>query len=104
MENKNQLLKKLKTLGYPLFEEEEIADVNSVLADVVKSKELRLWEGFPILLANGAEKGLLDYELVEQELSRNSPVVHSESARSHSILVMDLSPQTWTRQRKPWSG
>ena len=56
--NKNKsLLKRLSRLGYPLFESEEALDVNVTLADVVKSKDLRLWEGFPVLLANSAEKG-----------------------------------------------
>jgi len=59
------LLKRLSRLGYPLFESEEALDVNVTLADVVKSKDLRLWEGFPVVLANSAEKGLFDYDKVK---------------------------------------
>jgi len=58
--NKN-LLKRLSELGFPLFEAEETQDANATLADVAKSKDLRLWEGFPVVLANSAEKGLLDF-------------------------------------------
>ena len=64
MKNEN-LLKRLSRLGYPLFESEEALDANATLADVVKSKDSRLWEGFPVLLANSAEKGLFDYDKVK---------------------------------------
>lgn len=64
MKNEN-LLKRLSRLGYPLFESEEALDANATLADVVKSKDPRLWEGFPVLLANSAEKGLFDYDKVK---------------------------------------
>jgi len=57
----NSLLKRLRALGLPLFETEEMEDANLALADVVKSKDLRLWEGFPVVLAMSAEKGCFDY-------------------------------------------
>jgi len=57
----NSLPKRLRAMGFPLFETEETEDVNLALADVVKSKDLRLWEGFPVVLATSAEKGHFDY-------------------------------------------
>jgi len=57
----NSLLKRLKGLGFPLFETGEEEDANLTLADVVKSKDLRLWEGFPVVLATSAENGHFDY-------------------------------------------
>jgi hypothetical protein len=60
MEDK-ELLKQLRVLGFSLFEREEKADANFALAQMAKSKNLRLWEGFPVVLANGAKKGLFDY-------------------------------------------
>lgn len=69
MRNKN-LLKRVSKLGYPLFESEEALDANVTLADVVRSKELRLWEGFPVLLANSAEKGLFNYDEVKWHLKK----------------------------------
>ena len=85
MKNKN-LLKRLSKLGYPLFESEEAFDANATLADVVKSRDLRLWEGFPVLLANSAEKGLLDYDKVEWYLKRpfDKPYLTS-------LMVMSLA-------------
>ncbi len=71
MSNKD-LLKRVSKLGYPLFENEEALDANVTLADVVKSKDLRLWEGFPVLLANSGEKGLFDYDKVKWHLKKNS--------------------------------
>lgn len=62
---KASLLKKLKLLGYPLFETEEGLDANEVLAEVVKSRDARLWEGFPLLLANSMEKDVFQKHLVE---------------------------------------
>lgn len=69
MKNKT-LLKKVKMLGYPLFEKEESLDVNATLAEVVQSKNLRLLEGFPLLLANSAEKGLFNYDMVKGHLKK----------------------------------
>lgn len=69
MKDKN-LLKRLGMLGFPLFETEEVQDANSALADVVRSKDPRLWEGFPVVLANSAEKGLLNYDMVNKYLRR----------------------------------
>lgn len=61
---KDNLLKRVSDLGFPLFEAEEDKKVNLTLADMVKTKGLRLWEGFPVVLANSAEKGLFNYEKV----------------------------------------
>ena len=47
---KKELLVNLSRLGYSLMETGEDFDVNNTLAEVVKSKDTRLWEGFPVLL------------------------------------------------------
>jgi len=69
MKDKN-LLRKLSALGFPLFETQEAQDVNQTLAEVVKSKDLRLWEGFPVVLANSAERGLFNYEMTKWYLKK----------------------------------
>ena len=61
---KEQLLKNLKLLGYPLFESKENVDANETLAEVVKSENPRLWEGFPLLLAHSLEKNYFDNKLL----------------------------------------
>lgn len=60
MENK-RLLEELGHLGYPLLLEASQPDAQSALLEMAKSKNLRLWEGFPVVLANAGEKGLLDF-------------------------------------------
>jgi hypothetical protein len=64
MENNEDLIKKVRRLGYPLFETEEHEDANEILADVVKSENPRLWQGFPVMLANSEERNIFDYNRV----------------------------------------
>jgi len=66
----NDLLKRVNALGFPLFGAEEDKDANLTLADIVKSRDLRLWEGFPVVLANSAEKGLFNYDKVNWYLKK----------------------------------
>lgn len=83
---KDNLLKRLSALGFPLFEVEEDQNANLTLADMVKSRDLRLWEGFPVVLANSAEKELLNYEKVNWYLKK--PFDKSYLA---SLMAMSLA-------------
>lgn len=80
------LLKRLGKLGYPLFETEEAQDANATLAEVVQSEDLRLWEGFPVVLVNSAERGLFDYEAVKRRLKKPFDRVNLAS-----LFVMSLA-------------
>jgi len=73
---KEDLLKRLASLGFPLLEVEKDEEANSTLADLVESHDRRLWEGFPVVLANSAEKGLFDYDKVEEHLKSPSDKVN----------------------------
>lgn len=64
----DKLLKSLSKLGFPMFEPSEELDVNETLAEVVRSNDTRLWEGFPVLLANAGESYQFSSELVEKGL------------------------------------
>ena len=64
----DKFLKSLSKLGFPMFEPSEEFDVNATLAEVVKSHDTRLWEGFPVLLANAAESYQFASDQVEQQL------------------------------------
>ncbi len=68
MENK-ELLQKVSQLGFPLVEVEEKFDVNQTLAEVVKSNNARLLEGFPVLLVNAAREENFNYEKVQGYLT-----------------------------------
>lgn len=67
MENK-ELLKRLGQLGFPLFEIDEALKPNETIAEVVKSKNTRLWEGFPIIFANSNKEHIFDFETAKKLL------------------------------------
>jgi hypothetical protein len=69
MKNEN-LLKRVGGLGFSLFETEQDKDANLTLADMVKTRDLRLWEGFPVVLANSVERGLFDYDKLKGYLKK----------------------------------
>ena len=83
----NNLLKRLKALGFPLFEAREMEDADLALADVVKSKDLRLWEGFPVVLATSAERGWhFDYAKISGYLKKES-----DKHNLASLMAMSLA-------------
>jgi len=84
--NKSQLLKNVKALGYPMFEVEESIDANLTLAEVVKSSDRRLLEGFPVMLANSLEKGLFNFEKVKSHLEKNQ-----DKNLFHKLMMMSLA-------------
>lgn len=89
MKNEN-LLKKLGKLGFSLFEPEEQEDANTTLAEVVKSNELRLWEGFPVVLANSAEKGLFGYDLTRAHLEQLPDVLRFDLLLAMSLALYNV--------------
>lgn len=92
------LVKRLRKFGFPLFETEDAEDANLTLADVVQSKDLRFWEGFPVVLATSAESGLFDYNKVDASLKKplDRPLLASLVAMSIA-LYKNLDMQfSWT--------
>ncbi|MBF0493806.1 MAG: hypothetical protein HQL28_01585 [Candidatus Omnitrophica bacterium] len=69
MKDRN-LLERSRKLGFSLFDTEE--DANRTLADVARSKELRFWEGFPVLLATSCERGQFDHDKAVGGLKKTS--------------------------------
>ena len=66
--DKNLLIKRLKDLGYPLFDSSSIVNGNEVLAEIAKSKEPRFWEGFPIVLAHLLDTKKFNYDKMKEYL------------------------------------
>jgi len=64
MENKD-LEEKAAELGFRPH------DVNKTLAEVVQSRDQRLWEAFPVMLASAAEAGEFNYEAAAAHLREN---------------------------------
>ena len=67
--NDTTLLERLSRLGLPLIETSKEFDANQTLAEVVKSRETRLWEAFPVLLANAARELRFDFQLACDHLT-----------------------------------
>jgi hypothetical protein len=57
---KEKLLRLINELGYPMFETS--VNANEVLAGLVKSRDPRLWQGFPVVLANMLKNDWFDYK------------------------------------------
>lgn len=85
MENKN-IYEKISKLGYPLLEVEKILNTHKILAEVVESEDIRLYEGFPLLLANCSDKEIFNYEGVSKFLKRTK-----DFANFHDLVLLSLS-------------
>jgi len=92
-----KLLTSLSKLGFPMFEPSEELDVNETLAEVVKSHDTRLWEGFPVLLANAAESYQFAPEQVEQQLTRKEQKDHF-----HRLMLLSGSLYSLYHLSFPW--
>lgn len=84
--NKNDLFKRASALGFPLLNLEESENANLTLAEMAQSRDLRLWEGFPVVLANAAEKGLFNYDEVDRFLKKGA-----HKACLASLVIMSLA-------------
>ena len=65
------LLSALSQYGYSLFQPDQMADPNELLARMVESADARLLEGFPVVLANALEKhrATVSFSAVEKRLA-----------------------------------
>lgn len=99
---KQELLNDLNLLGFPLMETQKEVDVNKTLAEVVKSKELRLWESFPLLLANSAKEPQFDYTKVVKELKKKGDRENLENLLLVSLALYNHKHLSfnWTKQLK----
>jgi hypothetical protein len=92
-----KLLDSLSKLGLPMFEPSEELNVNETLAEVVKSNDTRLWEGFPVLLANATESYQFAPERVEQLLMKNEHKYHF-----HQLMLLSGSLFSYYHLSFPW--
>ena len=91
------LRKNLSKLGLPLFETDEDPDFHQTLAEVVKSRDIRLRESFPVLLANSADTRRFSPELVRQYLSSQK-----EKKRFHCMLLLSASLYAFYQMKFTW--
>ncbi len=94
-----ELLDNLNLLGFPLMEAQAEIDANKTLADVVKSKDARLWEGFAVLLANTARDYHFDYDQVQKHLTKKE-----ELEDFRFLLLLSLALYQHYRLSFAWSN
>ncbi|MDP8258898.1 MAG: hypothetical protein P9L90_05705 [Candidatus Aadella gelida] len=70
-----KLLEEAGNLGFNLFEKEEPIDTNKILYNVITSEDIRLLEGFPIMLANAIELGGFHYDEILNKLKNTKDKV-----------------------------
>jgi len=97
-----KLYNSLSKLGFPMFEPNEDPDTNETLAEVVKSNDTRLWEGFPVLLANAAEDYQFSLGQVLQELDteEQKQLFHQLVLLSASVYSMYHLSFSWFNKLK----
>lgn len=88
---------RLNMLGYPMLEGTPQQAANETLVDVAKSKDIRLWEGFPVMLANSIDKQWFNY-LDMQKYAKSKKLASSlDSLITLSFALYELlnvsSPQ-----------
>ncbi len=91
------LMDNLSKLGLTFLMPSEEVDVNETLAEVVKSDDMRLWEGFPVLLANAVKHSAFSMTEVESELSMKQREFFRD------LLLMSLSVYAFANQEFSWS-
>jgi len=97
MTNKT-LVKNLSRLGFPLMMPEEELDVNRTLADVVKSHDPRLWEGFPVVLMNAVKDNKFNFNSVASSLNE------ADRKRLHSLVLLSLTLYKYYHLSPSWMG
>ncbi|MBU0675876.1 MAG: hypothetical protein KJ950_14660 [Proteobacteria bacterium] len=61
-------------------------DVNQTMAELVSRKDMRLWEGFPVLLVNGAEDYSFSYDQVLALLG-----TEEDRRNFHTLVLVSLA-------------
>ncbi len=94
-----KLMDNLNRLGFPLMEVQAEVDANKTLAEVVKSKDTRLWEGFAVLLANAARDYHFDYDQVQRHFTKKEGLEDFKS-----LLLLSLALYQYYHLSFDWSN
>ncbi len=77
---------RLNMLGYPMLERSQQQAANATLCDVAKSQDIRLWEGFPVMLANSIDKQWFNYSYI-QKCTKSKILTN----RFNSLITLSLA-------------
>jgi hypothetical protein len=80
------LFENLNRLGVSMMEVQNDVDVASTITEVVKSKDSRLWEAFPVLLANAAQEYDFHYDQALNHLT-----TRKDQKNFHDLLLLSLA-------------
>lgn len=99
MKENNDLVKRMGSLGFRMLEAARSSDANLTLADAVKSRDIRMWEGFPVVFANSMSKGLFDHRKAAGYLKNQE-----DRKCFNSLLAMSLALFEACDMKLPWTG
>jgi hypothetical protein len=94
-----KLFENLDRLGFSLMEPKEDFNANKTLAEVVKSKDTRLWEAFPVLLANAAQEYSFDNDQVLKNLRKRE-----DQENFQNLLLLSLALYQYYHLSFVWSN
>lgn len=95
----DKLFENLDRLGFSLMEPKEDFNSNKTLAEVVKSKDTRLWEAFPVLLANAAHEYSFDKDQVLKNLT-----TREDQESFQDLLLLSLALYQYYHLSFDWSN
>jgi len=95
----DKLLNSLSKYGFPMFEPDNSFDINKTLAEVVMNDDVRLWEGFPVLLANASEDYLFSLEEVKRLLPSDL-----FKARFRQLVLLSLAVFSFYNLYYSWTS
>ena len=96
--NKTELLNNLDRLGFPLISVKGDVDIKKTIEEVVKIKDLRLWEGFPIILANVPGERAVDIKQLRQDIPAN------DQENFWQLVLLSLAIYQYKKLSFSWSN
>ena len=98
VDRSTSLNERVGKLGFPVLEVDQKSEAAQTLAEVVKSKNDRLWEGFPVMLAHVMDARLLDYERLRGTYLRSN----AEVSKLHCLMALSLALYRLSNVHESW--
>lgn len=99
-----KLLNRLAKFGFQMFETTEEVDAAETLAEVVQSHDVRLWEGFPVMLAKAAEDYRFSLDALAEKLGGQGLKDELQFLLMVSLSAYEVYNLTFAWSRKYWKA
>ncbi len=99
VDRNTDLNERVARLGFPVLEADPKLEANRTLAEVVRSKNERLWEGFSVMLANASDANLFDYEQLRKTYLRSE----AEVSKLNCLMALSLALFSVSNLDKSWA-